>query len=108
MDQPLARIVTRSIQVAEQQLVAARSLDTEGLREATAIRQDLLFELGVLAPTPEQVAGDAELVPLLRRLHELDRRLDRVLQTVVGFVSELLGTDTPALYASDGRLRRGR
>ena len=108
MKTPLARLVNRSIEVAEQQLVAARRLDTEGLREATALRQDLLFELDVLGPTAEDVAADEELGPLLRRLQELDRRLDRLLRTVVGFVHEALGTQPHAVYASDGRLRRGR
>jgi len=104
---PLVRLLSASVEVAQRQLVAARTLDTDGLRQATATRQDLLFELGVLAPVAADVKGDAEVGALLRELRGLDTRLERVLSTVTGVVSEVLGNRPLAVYASDGRLRRG-
>ena len=49
MERSLASVLTDTLEAAQAQLHAARKLDPEGLADATANRQDLQFELELLA-----------------------------------------------------------
>ena len=56
MERSLASVLTDTLEAAQAQLQAARQLDAEGLAGATANRQDLQFELELLA-NEEAVSG---------------------------------------------------
>lgn len=104
MDRPLATVLTETLEAAETQLSAARRLDAELLADATASRQDLHFELELLAGhEPPQL--DDEIMDLVHQLQETDSRLGRVLGAAQGVFREVLQVDEPQTYGASGRMR---
>lgn len=104
MDRPLATVLTETLEAAETQLSAARRLDAERLADATADRQDLHFELELLAGH-EPPELDDEIMGLVQRLQDTDARLSRVLGAAQGVFNQLLQVDEPQTYGSSGRMR---
>ena len=104
MDRPLATVLTETLEAAETQLSAARRLDAERLADATADRQDLHFELELLAGH-EPPELDDEIMGLVHRLQDTDARLSRVLGAAQGVFNQLLQGDEPQTYGSSGRMR---
>lgn len=105
MTRDLATILEASIELAELQLDAARSLDPEALQEATARRQDLVFELERFTDAELKSAGNDETRDLAIELAELDHRLSRILGAALDTFERLLPDQKPATYAPDGRIR---
>jgi hypothetical protein len=105
MTRDLATILEASIELAEVQLEAARTLDPEGLQEATAGRQDLVFELERFSSDELKAAGNDETRDLAVELAELDHRLSRILGAALDTFDRLLPDQKPATYAPDGRIR---
>jgi len=104
MERPLATVLTETLEAAELQLAAARTLDPGGLADATANRQDLHFELELLAdPMPPQV--DEAIMDLVARLQDTDARLARVLGAASGVFKDVLQVDEPQTYGASGRMR---
>lgn len=104
MDRPLATVLTETLEAAETQLAAARRLDADTLADATANRQDLHFELELIAE--HQPPGlDDEISDLVQRLQSTDARLSRVLGSAVSVFRDVLQTDEPETYGSSGRMR---
>ena len=104
MDRPLATVLTETLEAAETQLAAARSLDAECLADATASRQDLHFELELIAGhEPPQL--DDEIMDLVHRLQETDARLTRVLGSATSVFRDILNTDQPQTYGASGRMK---
>lgn len=100
-------LLTDSLALAEAQLEAAKAMDVEALREATAARQDLLFELK--HAQRDGLAEDPRLLELLREHREIDDRLEAVLQSALtAFRGALHPGDTGTTYLADGRIRGGR
>lgn len=100
-EQLIAEILT----AAQEQLQAAKRLDVMALGEATARRQDLLFELEVEF---DKLAESDSLRSKIKELQELDRRLKEVLSTVSHVCEQVRPRKAPAIYGSNGRLRRSR
>jgi negative regulator of sigma E activity len=105
MDRAVLSLIEGSIEAAEQQLAAAKSLDLDGLKQATERRQDLNFELSLVKLTPADIQEFPELRDLLSQLDLLDRRLTNVLGAAGEVFSALLPTSSPVTYAADGKLR---
>ncbi len=105
MSRSLAKLLKDSIELAEVQLDAARSLDHEALQEATDARSDLLFKLQALAPDGlDAAAQDERTRELALELAELDYRLNRILGAAhlrapdpqAGRPRDLLGRRSPS------------
>lgn len=105
MQRDLATLLEASIELAERQLEAARTLDREGLQEATAGRQDLVFELERYSDAELKAAGSDETRDLAVELAELDHRLSRILGAALDTFGRLMPDQKPATYAADGRIR---
>lgn len=100
-------ILADLVAVAELQLQAATSLNSEALSDATAARQDLLFELQLLSGDERQrAAASPEVRDLIAQLDELDGRsaavLDLGLDVLYGLRSD---RDVSATYRPDGRYK---
>jgi hypothetical protein len=109
MSRSLAKLLKDSIELAEVQLDAARSLDHEALQEATDARSDLLFKLQALAPDGlDAAAQDERTRELALELAELDYRLNRILGAALRTFERLIPKqDGPETYSAAGRLRGG-
>jgi hypothetical protein len=105
MHRDLASILRETIEVAGVQLEAARTLDAEGLQEATSRRQDLVFELERFSDAELKAAGTPETREMALDLAELDHRLSRILGAALDPFDRLLPDRQPATYAADGRIR---
>ena len=105
MTRDLATILESCIETAETQLEAARTLNAEGLQEATAQRQDLVFELERYSDAELKAAGTDETRDLALELAELDHRLSRILGAALDTFDRLLPDSKPATYSADGRIR---
>ncbi|MEC7946594.1 MAG: hypothetical protein VX265_03440 [Myxococcota bacterium] len=105
MRRDLASILQASIELAEIQLEAARSLDAEGLREATARRQDLVFELERYTDDDLKRSATDGTREMAVDLAELDHRLGRILGAALGTFDRLLPEQKASTYAADGRIR---
>ena len=88
-------LVRRLIVASEAQLVAAKSLDTVALDQASQERADLLFELEVElqegVPEEDRVA----LRPMVEELVLLEKRLDVVICLVNSSLDQVLNYDSP-------------
>lgn len=87
--------------VAEEQLRAARILDTDGLAAATRRRVELLEALASSAEQPSREALSRH-VPTLKRI---DERLNRLLRAAQSAFARLNGDSQ--VYGRDGRMRGG-
>ncbi len=105
MHRALSEILTETIQTAEIQLTAARTLDVETLRSATSRRQDLLFELDLVEEADLDAADTSVLRELMHQLANLDRRLTTVLQSTSRVLRRIITPGGSTTYAADGRLR---
>lgn len=111
MPRSLAVILEESVELAEVQLDAARSLDSDALQEATDARRDLLFELQALAPDGldallTDAPEDDRLREVALELAELDHRLTRILGAALRTFERLMPqSDAPDVYSAAGRIR---
>jgi hypothetical protein len=100
-------LLTDSLALAEAQLEAAKALDLEALRETTAARQDLLFELKHAGL--DALRADPRAEELLAEHREIDDRLEAVLHSALTALRGALDTGAGgATYLADGRIRGGR
>ena len=70
MERSLASVLTKTLEAAQAQLVAARTLDPERLADATASRADLQFELEVIQ-SDESFHVDEEIADTIRALQAI-------------------------------------
>jgi hypothetical protein len=99
------QLVAEILTTAHEQLQAAKLLDVMALGEATARRQDLLFELEV---EHEKVNKTPSLEMQIKEINELDRRLKEVLSTVSHVCEQIRPRSAPSVYGANGRMRRRR
>jgi hypothetical protein len=101
-----AEVLLKNILVAaEEQIKAARTLDVSALAEATARRQDLLFELE-LEYNSHNIDVTPEFREVRRKLELVDGRLMELLTTVAEATRVSSPTTSPFVYGSNGRIRR--
>ena len=102
---PAERLMENLVSSIEEQITAAKKLDAERLGEATAYRQDLLFELE-LERKNNNVVVTEKMKKLQYQISRLDERLMAILSTV-NKACEGMKTNTPAkVYGANGRIRR--
>ena len=99
------QLVAEILTTAQEQLQAAKKFDVIALGDATARRQDLLFELEIEF---DKIQKNPDLQERIRELEELDRRLKEVLSTVSHVCEQVRPRKAPSIYGSNGRLRRSR
>lgn len=104
MSRALSTVLTETLEAATQQLSAARQLDSDGLADATASRQDLQFELELIQNDGFR-GVDEGIAGLVQQLQETDRRLVRVLGAATAVFREVLQTEPPQTYGASGRIR---
>jgi hypothetical protein len=104
MERSLASVLTDTLEAAQAQLQAARQLDSEGLADATANRQDLQFELELLA-SEETTRVDDEIADVVRQLRSTDQRLMSVLGAAGSVFRSVLQPEGSATYGATGRIR---
>ena len=104
MERSLASVLTDTLEAAQAQLHAARKLDPEGLADATANRQDLQFELELLA-NEEATRVDDEIAEVVRQLRSTDQRLMSVLGAAGSVFRSVLQPNTSSTYGATGRIR---
>ena len=104
MERSLASVLTDTLEAAQAQLHAARKLDPEGLADATASRQDLQFELELLAGG-ESASIDDEIADVVRQLRSTDQRLMSVLGAAGSVFRSVLQPDGATTYGATGRIR---
>ena len=102
MIQPAEALLHNILKVAEVQLEAARKMDVEKLTEATARRQDLLFELEL---ENGHVVSTEELDKIREKLELVDRRLMNVLKVVSNVCEVVNPPRSPTTYGSNGRIK---
>lgn len=88
-------LVDRLTLVTQAQLVAAKSLDTAALNQATQDRADLLFELEVELQEGVPEEERAALRPKVEALLLLEKRVDVVISLVNGSLDQILSYDEP-------------
>ena len=104
MERSLTSVLTDTLEAAQAQLHAARKLDPEGLADATASRQDLQFELELLA-SGESTSVDDEIAEVVRQLRSTDQRLMSVLGAAGSVFRSVLQPEGSATYGATGRIR---
>ncbi len=104
MERSLASVLTDTLEAAQAQLQAARQLDAEGLAGATANRQDLQFELELLA-SEEATQVDDDIADVVRQLRSTDQRLMSVLGAASSVFRSVLQPDGATTYGATGRIR---
>ena len=91
------------LETIEEQIEAAKKLDTEKLSLATERRQDLLFELEV-ERNDRYFEPTAELVALKEDIDIADQRLMSILETVVDITKSVAGKES--FYSKKGNLQK--
>ena len=91
------------LETIEEQIEAAKKLDTEALSKATERRQDLLFEIEV-EQEGQIIDPDEELFDIKKQIDIADERLLNILETVVHITKEIEGLD--AFYSKKGNLKQ--
>jgi hypothetical protein len=104
MERSLASVLTKTLEAAQAQLVAARTLDPERLADATASRADLQFELEVIQ-SDESFHVDEEIADTIRALQDTDRRLMSVLGAATSVFRNVLEPNHSPTYGASGRIR---
>ena len=102
MIQPAEALLHNMVLIAEEQLKAARKMDAEALQEATAQRQDLLFELELEIG---QVVQTEEISALQEKLEKIDKRLMDVLEVISDTCQVLNPPKAPTVYTDKGKIR---
>lgn len=102
MIQPAEALLHNMVLIAEEQLAAARKMDAIALQEATAKRQDLLFELEL---EKGHVVASDEIHALQEKLENIDKRLMDVLQIVSDTCKVLNPPKAPTTYTPKGRIK---
>jgi hypothetical protein len=109
MARSLATVLEESIELAELQLEAARTLDRAGLQSATDMRQDLLFEMEMFGDEALSASLDDEARSLAVELGDLDHRLGCILGAALDAFDQVAPRNggSAGTYAADGRIRGG-
>jgi hypothetical protein len=108
MEARLVELLHESRAAAENQLKSARSMNIAGLREATAARQDVQFELEIMdRRIVRRASRNSEVLKLVREIRALDERLQRMLKTTSRIFKEILPSSQPETYSPRGRIRGG-
>ena len=91
------------LETIEEQIDAAKKLDTERLSQATERRQDVLFELEV-ERNNRYFSADEEMIALKEEIDIADQRLMSILETVVQVARSVEGNE--AFYSKKGDLHK--
>ena len=91
------------LETIEEQIDAAKKLDTAALARATERRQDLLFEIEV-EQGGKIIDPDEELIDIKQQIDIADERLLNLLETVVQITKEVEGLE--GFYSKKGDLER--
>ena len=102
MIQPAEALLHNILKVAEIQLAAAKKMDAERLSEATAKRQDLLFELEL---EEGHVVESKDIDILLEKLEKVDKRLMDILKIVSDVCQVVNPPKSPTIYGANGRIK---
>ena len=102
MIQPAEALLHNLLLVAEEQLRAAKKMDAYALQEATAKRQDLLFELEL---EKGHVVKSEEILALQEKLENIDNRLMDVLRIVSDTCQVLNPPKAPTTYTHKGTIK---
>ena len=91
------------LETIEEQIDAAKKLDTTALVRATERRQDLLFEIEV-EQGGRRIEPDIELIEIKQQIDIADERLINILETVVQITKKV--QDDKRIYSKKGELKR--
>jgi phosphoribosyl-ATP pyrophosphohydrolase len=98
-------LLRRMIEVAEEQVNAAKKIDIKALQDATERRQDLLFQLEI-----ERESQDIQATPILQELSSelqaIDERLMAVLGTLSNAAYEAGISRRVTTYSNTGEIKR--
>ena len=98
-------LLRRMIEVAEEQVQAAKKIDIQALQVATERRQDLLFQLEI-----EKSSQDVEVTIILQELSSelqaIDERLMAILGTLSNAAYEAGISRRVTTYSSTGKIKR--
>lgn len=101
-------LVDRLADTTEAELIAARSLNGEELRDFDQQRSDLLFELKIALQDAEPLESEERgaLAASVARLRAAEERLERIARTVLGALSGIRPVGPVlATYARSGAMR---
>ena len=91
------------LETIEEQIEAAKKLDTQALSHATERRQDLLFEIEV-EQEGQRIEPNEELLEIKKQIDIADERLLNLLETVVHITKDIEGMD--AFYSKKGSIKQ--
>ena len=91
------------LEAIEEQIDAAKKLNTAALVRATERRQDLLFEIEV-EQGGRRIEPDEELIDIKQQIEIADERLLNILETVVQITKKVEGYE--GMYSKKGELKR--
>ena len=98
-------LLRRMIEVAEEQVNAAKKIDIKALQDATERRQDLLFQLEI-----ERESQDIDPTPILQELSSelqaIDERLMAILGTLSNAAYEAGISRRVTTYSNTGEIKR--
>ena len=98
-------LLRRMIEVAEEQVNAAKKIDIKTLQDATERRQDLLFQLEI-----ERESQEIDPTPILQELSSelqaIDERLMAVLGTLSNAAYEAGISRRVTTYSNTGEIKR--
>ncbi len=99
-------LLSRLTKVTDDQVKAARRMDTVELDRLNAIHADLLFRLEVALqdPVPEEEEAKVELKAVAEGLHKSRERLRYLTGTVVQVLDRVLPSRPPPTYGKRGQL----
>ena len=102
---PAEQLLTLIIDTVEEQIIAVRSMDIERLKEMTARRQDLVFELD-LEHRNNTIRPTVYLKELAEKLEQQDVRFMAILETVANATKMAGVGKRVAVYGADGHVQR--
>lgn len=105
MQDALRSLVDELIDVAEEQLEAARAVDIPALEAATRRREQLLVEADDLRSRLSRAAVAPDIRLRLRELRALDERLSRLLAAAGRAFEKALPRPVDPTYTPHGRMR---
>jgi len=98
-------LLRRMIEVAEEQVNAAKKIDIKTLQDATERRQDLLFQLEIERES-QDIHPTAILQELSSELQAIDERLMAILGTLSNAAYEAGISRRVTTYSSTGEIKR--
>ena len=99
----LEDVLRDSIALAAEQVEAARKLDVAALDDATALRNEILFELDVAVKNTPSLSPEAE--ELVHELLDFDARLERLLTAGLTTFDKVRAQKEVPVYTHEGRIK---